>query len=119
MEPVVRLIGQVKCRAARSGESASLTENRGPSGIQMVERVPCPDDLQVTIHDDDHVAKHIDGARPLDAGEKLLDRREHEYLAVRERPGLMMEGANLRPGRSRTARYSCSRRSSSFSPASK
>ena len=35
------------------------------------------------------------GPGPLDIGENLLHGREHEYPAIRQCPGLVMEGADL------------------------
>src|ERR1051326_8930940 len=45
--------------------AAGFAKNGSPCHVEIIKTVPCPEHIKVWVHDDDHVANHIDGSRSL------------------------------------------------------
>jgi len=59
--------------------------------VEVVERVPSPDHIEVGIEHDDHIAQDIDRRRPLHAGENLFYARQNGEVAVGQSQRLVVE----------------------------
>src|SRR5258706_14306596 len=95
MQPVVGSRTQVKHSAANSGrECASLAQHRRSMGIQVIERIPGPNHLQVSVQDQNRVSDHVDWTWSLYVSKNSFRICQHEVFAIRELSRFVMEAAD-------------------------
>src|SRR5437870_13495495 len=94
MRPIVRVGGHKMGRTSTT-RLARLTQDCSACEIQVIESVPCPHDLQARIEHDHHVADNVGEPRPLKIRDHLLDRCEHDDIAVRQTPGFVVKYSDL------------------------
>src|SRR5215471_6002169 len=93
MCPVIAVRRQ-KMGTASAAVGASLTEDCTSRNVEVIEGIPGPEYLEVCVEHDDHVSDHINGARPLNIRQNLLDTRKHQDIAVGQPSSFMMEDSD-------------------------
>src|ERR1051326_307707 len=75
--------------------AAGFSKDGGPCHVEMIESVPGPEHVKVRVHDDDHVANHINGSWTLNIRQYLFHTCKRGYVAVRQASGFVVKDSNL------------------------